>query len=321
MGNIDKCLIIGGGGFIGSHVARCLAERAVPVRIYDLNGVQAENNLAGVDGVELICNDVFNQSGVKAALQGVTQVVYLAYTTVPASSMEDLAFDLQSNVSPLIRLIESVRESGSVRRFVYLSSGGTVYGEQHIQCPISEDHPTCPISGYGLTKLVSEHYIRLCLSGSNVRGYVLRPSNAYGERQNMHRPQGAMGHFLKALATDAPIVLYGDGSVVRDYVYAGDVAEAIRVCLEDETASPREIKTFNVGSGVGVSLWELVKRIQVITGKTFEIDRRSDRSFDCRYNVLDCSAIRDALSWQPQRSLDEGISKTWAWIQNVRYTK
>lgn len=231
--------------------------------------------------------------------------------------MADLTFDLESKVLSLIRLLEILRESGSVCRFVYFSSGGTVYGEPREPCPIPEDHPTRPISGYGLTKLVAEHYIRLCLSGSDVRSYVLRPSNAYGERQNLHRPQGAVGHFLKALATGLPIVLYGDGSVVRDYVYAGDVAEAVRLCLKDKTASPGEVKTFNVGSSVGVSLQELVERIQTVTGKTFAIECRPDRSFDCRYNVLDYSAIRGALGWQPEVDLDEGIGKTWAWIQRT----
>jgi UDP-glucose 4-epimerase len=310
-----KCLVIGGGGFIGSHVVRHLMVNGIPVRIFDRDDMRIEENLGEVPGVEIVLGDLCNRGEVEVALVGITDVVHLAHTTVPASSMKDLAFDLESNIPPLVSLMQLFREVNSIRRVVYLSSGGTVYGDPKEEQPISEDHPTIPISSYGLTKLIAEHYLRLCIAKSDICGYVLRPSNAYGERQNLRRRQGVIGHFLKALISGSRIVLYGNGSVVRDYIYAGDVAEAIRLCLESGEATPGEVRTFNLGTSQGTSVAELVEMIQRITGRSVSIDWRPERRFDCRYNVLDCSAIRLAFKWQPRVALEEGIELTWAWIQ------
>ncbi|UCD80722.1 MAG: NAD-dependent epimerase/dehydratase family protein [Desulfobacterales bacterium] len=314
-----RCLIVGGGGFLGSHLVSHLTAKGFKIRVFDRNRLHLEQNLGDVQGLQIIYGDIGNQDKARAGLAGVTDVVYLAGSTVPANSMLDVAFDLTSNALPLIGLMQLLRKAESIRRVIYLSTGGAIYGDSHRPRPIPESHPTRPVSSYGLTKLIGERYLDFFLANTEIRGYVLRPSNAYGERQNLRRPQGAVGHFLQALMADSAIVLYGD--VVRDYVYAGDVAEAIRLCIEDTTTAPGSVQTFNVGTGRGVSLTELVERIQNITGKTFNIVRHPGRSFDCRYNVLDCGVIGRLLGWKPRVALEEGIDITWQWIQQTQQRK
>lgn len=314
----SRCfLLVGGGGFIGSHVTRQLADahgENATIRVFGRDSLRVRENLADIGGIEVIQGDVANQGELAAALEQVTDLVYMVHTTVPATSMRDLTFDLETNVPPIIFLSQRLAEMRSVERFIFLSSGGTVYGEPVSREPIGEDHPLQPVSSYGLTKLISEHYVRLCLQGSHVRLYILRPSNMYGERQNLGRPQGAVGHFLKAAARGEPLTLYGDGTTVRDYLYVGDLARAVLQCLEDEDASRGAVRVFNVGSGRGVSLEEMIELLQGVTGRDLPVQRLPARDFDCHYNVLAADAIRRELAWQPRVSLEEGLYKTWRWI-------
>ncbi len=308
-------MVVGGSGFIGSHLVHHLADEGRHVRVLGRDPNKFRLNIGELEGVELYLGDVLQPAGFQSALEDVSDVVYLAFSTVPASSMRDLRFDLESNVVSLIGFLEALQEHPSVRRFVYISSGGTVYGNPALPERIVEDHATFPISSYGLTKLTSEHYVRLCLADSAIQAYILRPSNAYGERQDLGRNQGAMGHFLRSLAQDVPITVYGDGGVVRDFVYAGDLARAVALCLTSDGECEIAKATFNVGSGVETSIAQLIDLIEHVTGKQFSINRLPARDFDCTYNVLDISKISDALGWQPQVSLEEGILRTWDWTQ------
>jgi UDP-glucose 4-epimerase len=120
---------------------------------------------------------------------------------------------------------------------------------------------------------------------------------------------------LKAVLQDRPAVIYGDGSVVRDYVYAGDIAEAAVLCLEDESAAAGSVETFNIGTGQGTSLLDIIRMVEETVGRTLENERRPAREFDCPYSVLDSSAIRSRLGWQPSVDLREGITRTWSWLR------
>lgn len=310
-----SCLVLGGTGFIGSHVVRELVRENFCVRVFGRDRDKFLRNIGNLENVSFWPGDINSTKDVESALQGATDVIYLISSSVPATSMQDLSLDLQSNVIPLIRLLDAANRHDEIERFVYVSSGGTVYGNPAIRHPLSESQQTLPISSYGLTKLIGEHYVRMSLSNGYIRSYIIRPSNAYGERQDLGQNQGAVGHFLFALSKGNPITIYGDGGVVRDFIYAGDLVSAFRLCLADTSSVGGTVSTFNVGSGSGTSIIELVQRIEEITGQRFQINWQPDRGFDCRYNVLDTSTIRQALGWRPLMRLDEGIARTWKWMQ------
>jgi len=310
-------LVIGGGGFIGSQVVRTLCASGRAVRVFGRSSLRARNNLDGVEGVEIFEGDVANHGEVEAALDGVEEVLYLVHTTVPASSMKDLTFDLETNVPPLIYVVQSLARHETARRLVFLSSGGTVYGDVDDAVPITEHHPLVPISSYGLTKMIAEHYIRLCLAGGHVAVDVLRPSNVYGPRQNLDRPQGAVGHFLRALQQGTSVTIFGDGGTVRDYLYVRDLAEAVRLCLDDSGAQPGVVRTFNVGTGSGVSLRELIGIIEGVVAKPLSVSRQPARGFDCEFNVLSPQKIGREIGWTPEVELEEGIRETWRWMEET----
>jgi UDP-glucose 4-epimerase len=307
-------VIFGGSGFTGSHLVQDLLEQGLPTRVFSRGRLRSE--VASRDDVEVVVGDVASRADVHRGLAGATDVVYLVQSTVPASSMADLQFDVASNVIPFISFLEQVRQSRTVRRLVYVSSGGTVYGNSGQAVPFKESHPTVPISSYGLTKLMSEHYVRLVLARSGITSYILRPSNAYGEGQDLTRNQGAVGIFLKALHGGSPITLYGEGMAVRDFVYVGDVVRAISSCLDDRRVRLDPV-TYNVGSSAPVSLSMLVATIEELVGKRFTIRHEPARPFDCTYNVLDTAAIREDLGWSAQTAFETGLARTWTWIQSL----
>jgi UDP-glucose 4-epimerase len=307
-------VIFGGSGFTGSHLVQDLLNRGVPTRVFSRKPWRSE--VATEEEVEVVLGDIGSRADVQRGLAGVTDIVYLVQSTVPASSMDDLRYDVTSNVIPFISFLEQVRQSRTAKRLVYVSSGGTVYGNPREAVPFTEGHPTFPVSSYGLTKLMSEHYVRLILARSGVTSYILRPSNAYGERQDLTRHQGAVGIFLKALHDGLPITLYGGGTAVRDFVYIGDVVRAVSGCLDDRREHFVPV-TYNVGSSTGLSLSALVTTIEELAGQRLTIHHEPARAFDCTYNVLDTSAIRRDLGWSARTPLRTGLEQTWKWTQSL----
>jgi UDP-glucose 4-epimerase len=308
------CLVLGGSGFIGSHLVRCLAQSDTQVRVFDRDYENYQQNIGNLKAVEFYQGDIEDATTLKQALVDVNSVVYLIHSTVPASSMQDLTFDVTSNVLPLIKFLSAVRMHKSIERLIYVSSGGTVYGNPDKMQPISENCETKPISSYGLTKLVCEHYVRLCLSDSHIKSYIARPSNAYGPNQNFSHNQGVVGVFLRHLIANKSITVFGDGGVVRDFIYVRDLVAGLRKCLVDSDNSTGQVLTLNFGTGVGVTLMQLIEVIETIVGREFTINKQPDRGFDCHYNVLDVSKAFQVLGWQPRMSLEDGILKTWEWL-------
>ncbi|MCD6040999.1 MAG: NAD-dependent epimerase [Burkholderiales bacterium] len=280
-------LILGGKGFIGSHLSRALAAAGQEPRVFD----RPQEFLAPAQ--------------LDAALAGVEVVFHLISSTVPKNSNDDPMADIEANVVGTLRLLDLCRRR-KVRKVVFISSGGTVYGVPR-GTPISESHPTEPICSYGIHKLAIEKYLHLNWSLHGLDYCVLRVANAYGEGQRTDAAQGAVAAFLERAVRGSPIEIWGDGSVVRDYVYVGDIVQA----LLKAAAHRGERKVFNIGSGVGVSLNELVREIGKIVGRTLEVRYAPGRGFDVPANVLDATAAREQLGWRPSTSLPEGLRRTY----------
>ncbi|MDK3017286.1 NAD-dependent epimerase/dehydratase family protein [Pseudodonghicola flavimaris] len=300
-----KVLVIGGCGFIGSHIVDALRSRGLSLRILDRS---PERFRAALPGVDYVLHDLTRSPVPDAALQGVDVVVHLASTMVPATSNSDPAADIAENLIPTVRLLEAMRRQGT-RRLVFLSSGGTVYGVPQ-RDPIAEDHPLNPISSYGIVKLAVEKYLHMEQALHGLSYVALRASNPYGPRQGRTGVQGVIGTYLWRHARQEPIEVWGDGSVVRDFLHVGDLADlCVRAVLSDQTG------VFNAGSGEGTSIREVVEVIGRIVGREAEPVFRPGRSFDVPRVVLDVTRAQEAFGWRCRTALAPGIEETWGWVR------
>lgn len=307
-GNMSEShLILGGRGFIGRHVATLLARAGHKVFIADHRPPEfafPEDVVARISWQPL----EFASADWDALLADITVVHHYAWTSIPASANQNPAGDLTSNVAATLALLEALRRRGG-GRIVFPSSGGTVYGTlKHV--PASEDHPLMPITAYGAGKAATEIYLGFYRAMHGVDCRVARIANPYGAGQNFLRGQGAATTFLHNALTEAPIVIWGDGEVVRDYVHIADVAAA----MVSIASIPRleRFHTFNVGSGIGVSLNGIVAELERQLNRRLEVRRKAPRPFDLPFSVLDISRIRETIGWVPRLTLSEGISRTMA---------
>jgi len=304
-----NCLILGGNGFIGSHLVDLLLREGHGVRIYDRADDRFRSRLSQV---EYVYGELGNQGLIRAALTDMDVIFHLVSTTIPATSNADPAFDIQSNVVDTIRVLEEC-VAARVKRFVFISSGGTIYGIPRT-VPIPESHPLNPTCSYGIVKLTIEKYLALFRRLYGLEYVILRPSNACGERQNPFGQQGVVGVFLGKIVRQEPIVVWGDGSVTRDFVYVGDLAAAL---YQAAVCDNSEERIFNIGSGVGVSINQILEILSGIIGQDLDVHYTEARRFDVSVNVLDISLAKKYLGWAPTTDLTDGLSRTWAWIEEV----
>jgi UDP-glucose 4-epimerase len=303
-------LLLGGGGFLGGHIAEAILENGLRVRIFDRARTSSDNALPA--NVEFVEGDFGNRGDVAAAVDGCDIVVHLVSTTQPKSSNDDPVHDLQTNLIPTVRFLEVARQKG-IKRVIFASSGGTIYGVP-TRLPIREDDATRPVCSYGIHKLGVECYLHLYHSLYGMDYRVLRMSNPYGERQRVDSSQGAVAVFLDRALRRQVIEIWGDGSVVRDYVHVKDVARAF--LLAAKHTGPYKI--FNIGSGHGVALNDLLTAIESLLGRNVERCYLPSRSFDVPVNVLDISRAADYLGWQPELTLEAGLAETMRWLQSER---
>jgi UDP-glucose 4-epimerase len=303
-----KALVIGGNGFIGTNLVDALHDAGHKVRVFDLFPSRYREPHPNV---EYVVGDMGNHGELHDAVQDVDWVFHLAYATLPQTSNEDPGYDVRSNVINSIQLLEECRHS-SVRKIIFISSGGTVYGVPQ-RTPIPEDHPTEPICSYGITKLTIEKYLALYQKIWGLNYVVCRLSNPYGPLQNPFAKQGAIGVFLGNVLQGKPITIWGDGEVVRDYIYIEDAVAALLRAAEYE-AGDGDPRVFNIGGGDGTSLNQLVQAIKQIVDAPVGVTYTPARALDVPANVLDISKAQKYLKWTPQVELAEGLRTTWDWI-------
>jgi UDP-glucose 4-epimerase len=236
-------------------------------------------------------------------------VFHLASTTLPKSSNENPVFDVQTNLCSTIVLLEEA-VNARVKKIIFPSSGGTVYGHPTI-LPIPEDHPTDPLSSYGITKLAIEKYLELFRLQYGLEYTVLRISNPFGPYHNPRHAQGVVGVFLSRVMEEKPIEIWGDGETQRDYIFIDDVIKAMLMVASSESG-PR---LFNVGCGEGRSLNQVIETVTRVTKRIPTIHRMPARSIDVPANVLDTSLIRSALGWRPDVDFETGVDRTYLTIK------
>jgi len=302
-----KALVLGGCGFIGSHIVDQLVASGHSVRVFDR---APEKYRPPVNGVDYVFGDFREPIDLIKALVDVEVVYHLVSATFPGTAALNPQADVRDNILPTLGLLDTMTRLG-VSRLLYLSSGGTVYGVPDT-VPTSESHPLRPINSYGIVKAATEHYLELYGRTHGLRPVIIRPSNPYGPRQSHVGIQGIITTFLHRLARNEPIEVWGDGSIVRDYIYVGDLAQ---LCLL--AASSEKVGAYNCGSGQGTSIIEVIKSIELVTDRTVNAVFKSGRPVDAPKSILDISLAMDDFNWRFTKGLTEGISQSWKWIKSV----
>jgi len=308
-GKASLVVVLGGLGFIGSHLSRALLSLGYRVRIFDKLYASHELMEDIESRVEIIEGDFEKSKDVIDVLIDAPICFHLIHTTVPGSSMQDPAYDVQSNILSSARWLSQLH-STSLKKLIYISSGGTVYGLPQTN-PINEDHPTNPICSYGITKLCIEKYIALYANLYGIEYRIARPSNAYGEGQRLHISQGVIGVFADKVLHGKSIEVWGDGNIKRDYLYVADLVSALVALLDYNGPS----RIFNISSGQGHSLLEIIEMMEEIIGNKIKMKFLPKRGFDTPVNVLSSKRLKDETGWVPKVGLHEGISRYIQWFR------
>ncbi|MFA5322631.1 MAG: NAD-dependent epimerase/dehydratase family protein [Smithella sp.] len=296
-------LVTGGSGFVGQHLLPYLSNKGFSVRCFD-----RMKPLWLTSDIEFIEGDLSAPHILEPSVEGMDVIVHLVSTTLPKTSNDDPQFDAISNLIGTIGLIELAVKHG-IKRMIFISSGGTVYGRPYT-IPMSESHPTNPLCSYGIIKLTIEKYLRMYYDLYGLKSVSLRLSNLYGEHQRVDTGQGAVTVFCHKAVNGAPIDIWGDGSVARDFLYVKDAIDAIfKAILSDH--SGMEI---NIGSGKSISLNQTIACIEKVLGKNVKRRYLPGRSFDINEVCLDILQARQLLGWMPSTDLQDGIRLMVNWL-------
>lgn len=307
-----KVILIGGGGFIGQHVARFLINdgNKVVMLSRNING----NSVAIDPSIDVYHGDYGDREFLRSVLSGANAVIHLAHDSLQLNQICDMTVEYQRNIAPALQLMEECIIAG-VEKFVFVSSGGTVYGNPASRKPLKEDMAPLPISLYGTSKLCIENMVHLYSRQRGLPGLVVRPANAYGPGQIPFKGQGLVATAFASAMQGKSITIFGDGGAVRDYVHVDDIAYAIAGLLKDGKVG----EVYNIGSGVGTSVLELVQEhilpIVKQAGYDLRLERRDARAIDVAYNVLDVKKLSRCINFSPI-ALSAGLPGSWDWVQN-----
>ena len=302
-----KCLVLGGNGFIGSHLVDSLVGQGHQVRAFDRFGDRLVNFTAS-ENVETFAGNFLNRSDLSDAMDGCDYVFHLVSTTTPATAENDPLIDLDSNVRMSVELFEECVEH-KIKKVFFASTGGAIYGDTDHKGLLSEKVTPQPVSPYAIGKLTIEHFLRYFNRKHGLQTLTFRISNPYGERHSPANRQGVIPIFLHHIANDEPITVLGDGSMIRDYLYVKDVAELIAKTFENA-----KLPLYNLGSGLGVSINQLIETIKSVTGKTIQIDNQPKPATFVQEVVLDTSLFKGEFGLKPETTLEDGVQKTWEYV-------
>lgn len=304
-----RLTVFGGGGFIGSTIVDRLLRDGHEICVFERPRVQPYREFETHEKVRWLTGDFASVHDVTGAIDGAEAVIHLVSTTLPKSSNDDPIYDVQSNLVATLQLLNAM-VAQSIGKIVFISSGGTVYGDP-VYLPIDEEHPTNPKVSYGISKLAIEKYLLLYQHQHGIKSNILRVANPYGERQRVETAQGVIAVFLDKALVGQPIEIWGDGTVTRDYLHVADVADAFARAVQ---YGGRE-SVFNISSGHGASLNEIIGMMEQILGHAIERIYRPGRAFDVPISVLDNTLAREELGWRPEIDLVAGMTKTAAWLR------
>ncbi|MFA1015974.1 epimerase [Dubosiella newyorkensis] len=309
-------LILGAAGFIGTNLTIKLAENK-------------DDQITLVDKKMSYFSKIkkFNFSNVKfkessldenmdfSILKGQDIIYHLVSTNTPSTSNQHISQDIQANVLFTSNLLDSCVEN-EVKKVVFISSGGTVYGREN-KCPLSENTPTNPISSYGVQKIMIEKLLYLYNYKYGMDYRIIRLTNPYGPYQRPNGVLGAVTTFTYKALKGEEIQIFGDGTVIRDFIYIDDVVRAILNIVNGEN----KYRTFNLGCGYGISIKEVLETVKKVVGKDIQVVYKNGRSVDVPVNYLDISRYEKYYGKLNPVSLEDGIKKTVSFMEKEMVIK
>ena len=301
----SRCVVTGGAGFIGSNLTRRLLEYGAQVTVVDNFTTGRREHLPGSAHLTIVEADVSRDDRLQTLVSNTDYVFHLAAQVGNVKSIAAPVDDATTNVVGTVRLLEACRGAG-LKRVVY-SSSSAIFGEAD-RLPIDEDHPLRPVSFYALSKLTGERYVRLAADLLSVPTVCLRYFNVYGLPMELNEYTGVISIFLRRLAEQQPLVIYGDGLQVRDFVYVDDVVQAnLRAAL-----SGRSGAVYNIGTGTGTTVRELAEALMQLTARTAPVVPAARRSGEVLRSIADISLARRELGFSPAYDLRQGLARLLA---------
>lgn len=308
-----EILITGGAGFIGSHIlAQLQGRHDIDVVVFDNLSSGSKEHVPA--GMELVEGDIRDEAAVDAlfADHHFDAVIHLAAQTMVPFSVDHPAEDCQVNLEGVLHVLEACRNHGTGH--ILFSSSAAVYGD-NLNIPLKETERLVPTSPYGITKMTTEHYLRVYHELYGMDATVFRFANVYGERQGEKGEGGVVSIFCKLLSQHQGITVFGDGHQTRDFVYAGDIAQAIIRALP-----LKGYHTMNVSTGQETSINDLIHSFEKAVGYTVPVQYTAPRTGDILRSVLSNEALKANLDFVPEMDLEEGIHRTYDWYRS-QWTK
>jgi len=304
MSEAKRVLVTGGAGFIGSHVVdRLVADRCEVRVLDDLSTGKLENISRYVKRgrVAFVEGDIRDASVVEESVEDIDVVLHFAAVTSVPLSVENPRFTFDVNVKGTVNLLSECAKK-KVGKFLFTSSSA-VYGEPKF-LPITEEHPTNPMSPYAESKIAAETFVHGFYEKELLSSVVLRLFNVYGPRQGVNDYSGVITRFIDNCKRGAPLVIYGNGGQTRDFIHIQDAVDAILIAMDDEYA---EGNVFNIGSGVATSIFDLADTVMEIAGVDLQVLYEEARPGDIRHSYANISKAESLLEYRPQIPLEYGL--------------
>lgn len=296
-------LLLGGGGFLGRAIAESLCREGWMVHVISPHLPDYHHrNIVFHQG------SLDNKNILKQTLPVCNDIIHVASTTTPGDSINDPTIEIAQNMLPAIRFIDYLSGFEN-KRLIYVSSGGAVYDPPEGR-PIMENDPLRPLSYYGAGKLSVEFFLQALSNANHHNITILRPSNLYGPFQAYRKGFGLIRTILERVITNEPLEIWGDGGIIRDYLYIEDMIRAIRNLLRH----PNAVGVFNIGSGTGHSINQVVDAVETVCKKKLGVNYIEKRGVDIDSVVLNISKISKEVDWEPRITIEAGIQMTWSWL-------
>jgi len=301
-------LLIGGNGFIGSHLQDELKLHGYRVRVLDRS---LEKFRIKQDDIEYIEGEFTDNEALSRAIDGCDLIVHLAQAITPLGTSSKAEYAAIEQSGAFARMLDFINYAG-VKNIIYFSSGGAVYGNPSSN-QVTESSELNPVSPYGVSKLMMEKYLQMYAHLHDMKYLIIRPSNPYGPRQNFRSGQGVIPIFMRKVIRNETVTIWGDGTATKDYIYIDDLVVATRRLLE----TGLDNNVYNIASGVNYSLTQLLNEISSCTDLTPNVDYKPVYKSDVQKIYFSCEKLIKRTGWKPRTTLKQGLKKTRTWLQET----